>query len=309
MRPTGLFAIVVAACGHGASAPVVGPAPISPSAGDAGVRAPEPSVDAPIPIALPGGCHEAGDGATIYPPFEDDAPVVMSYRDGKGVHTGGFDLCDLPDRVVVVDSQTFATADPTVRKMTGAVISTGARGAAVRAPIAAGSTCLDRCNGPGGGYAGCSVDAGCTIASAAPGAKAIKLSLDERTADGVGCGPINRDYIGMCATRDRLVLMDQVACRLGGAATDPFRLRLRVYERGAARSDGRDAAAPSFERNGDFYAPDSKNGLWVYRFPDGGDGHGDFLLFFTVGAKPDATLAVAGASAPCVAWSFMPAAL
>jgi hypothetical protein len=299
---------VACACGHPAT-PGPRHEPPPPVAIDAG--APDAPVEAGE-ATLPAGCHEAGDGALIYPPFEDDAPSSLSYRDGKGVHTGAFDLCDLPDRVVVVDSKSTSTVDPMVMRLTGAVIATPrGRGATARYPIAGGSQCVDRCNGAGGGYAGCSVGAGCTIKSAAPGASVVSLGLETRTGGDkaqAGCGPIDHDYIGLCSTRDRLVLMDTIDCKLG-KARGRFRLRLRSYDRGAPRSDGSTAAAPSFERNGDYFPPGSKLGIWSYRFPEAGDGAGDMLLTFTVGAHPDATLTTAGATEPCVAFSFAPRAL
>jgi hypothetical protein len=298
--------LAVCACGHHAA-----PAPHGdehPAITDAGADAPSEPGEA----TLPAGCHEAGDGALIYPPFDDDAPASLSYRDAKGVHTGGFDLCDLPDRVVVVDSKTTSTVDPMVLRLTGAVITTPrGKGSTARYPIGSGSQCVDRCNGPGGGYAGCSVGAGCSVKSAAPGASVVNLGLEERTGGDktqLGCGPIDHDYIGLCATRDRLVLMDTVDCKLG-KVRGRFRLRLRSYERGATRSDGSTAAEPSFERNGDYFPAGSKLGVWSYRFPEAGDGAGDMLLTFTVGAKPDATLTTAGATTPCVAFSFAPRAL
>jgi hypothetical protein len=304
-----LTAIVLVGCGHGAPTPHR-ESPV-PAAIDAGAGSPDAAVDTGE-ATLPAGCHEVGDGALIYPPFDDDAPTTLSYRDGKGVHTGAFDLCDLPDHVVVVDSKSTATGDPMTMRLSGAVIATPrGKGATARYPIASGSSCIDRCNGPGGGYAGCSVGAGCTVKSAAPGVGTVELGLEARTGGDkqqLGCGPIDRDYIGLCATRDRLVLMDTIDCKLG-KMRGRFRLRLRSYERGAPRSDGSTAAPPSFERNGDYFPPGSKPGMWSYRFPEAGDGAGDMLLTFTIGAKPDATLTTAGATEPCVAFSFAPRAL
>jgi len=190
-----LLAIGVAGCGP-AHAPVSSPPPapeidaaiVDAAGAPADAAAP---VDAPLPDA-------ATTEAARCPAGHDRRDLAAVLPERFTVPAAG-DVCDLDDRVIVVDDRAVT-------------VVTRPRLTRTRAPIQHRERLRDRCGGPGGGHLGCSL-AYRRVRSAVLGNLTMEFGnnqgnvlYDERQpSSGQACREVPQDVIATCSTATRFV--------------------------------------------------------------------------------------------------------
>ena len=253
-----------------ASAPTA-PAPTTALASEGAPPASAPAAPAAATTGCPAGSHAPADAARPLPGFS----LLEADR-----------ICDVGDRVIVVDARSVT-------------VVTRPRGNRTRAPISRREGLADRCSGPGGGHAGCSITFQ-RFWSVVLGHDYVEFgsSAGNFLAPGGdfnrarGCREPGSGPIAVCATATRFVAITDEE-----RADRPSCQRLR-----ASLWDG--AADERRELDGDIDAAASTANRWVVRFP-GAAGDSAIALAFDRTARA-ATLEVDGRREPCLAFRLLP---
>jgi len=191
-------------------------------------------------------------------------------------------ICDLPDRILLVDRKVTALARPTLTRTT--------------APIAKTERLGNRCGGPGGGHAGCSITyvrfwsralgAGHLLEF---GTNAGNVLIDEHGNEEACREEESYGTIAMCSTAKRYLLVRFTED--ANDATPCWHVTGRLWE---------GAADVATELAGDVDRSASRGTNWVYAFP--ATSTSPAVALSLDGHKGTATLEVGGEREDCIAF-------
>jgi hypothetical protein len=266
--------IVLSACGlaagRAASAPPTRPAPVAAS----------PSIPPSAPSAAPA---DAGPDAEAAPArvggYDRPSAAVLP---GFNVSRVDRKVCDLPDRIVLVDRQVTVLARPTLARTTARIERTEHLG--------------NRCDGPGGGHAGCSITYDRYWSRALGDGRYLELGnnagnavLDEH-GNWESCREdTSYSVIATCSTAKRFLMVR--FAEDANTATPCWRVGGRLWE---------GPAEASVELAGDVDRTASVGHHWVYRFP--ATATTAEVVLVLDGGRGTATLEVGGEREDCVAF-------
>ena len=191
-------------------------------------------------------------------------------------------ICDLPDRIIIVERGVTVLARPTLTRTTAPIDKTERLG--------------NRCDGPAGGHAGCSITYVRTWSSALGKGRYLEFGTNAGNVllDDHGNGPACREEesygtIAMCSTAKRYLLVRFTED--AQSATPCWHVTGRLWE---------GAADVATELAGDVDRSASRGTHWIYAFP--ATSTSPAVALSLDGSKGTATLEVGGEREDCVAF-------
>jgi hypothetical protein len=232
--------------------------------------------------------------------FPDDIPVrpadaLSGFVEPAGPQRGPYWVCDLPDRIVLVDHTTDRKGHFTGEAIT---IPRTAPADLARARLGRTSACTDPCGAAGEGAAGCSERAACELTSPLAGARDIVAGSPEDgplgslvAVDGDACAPMpDSRVIAMCATTTRTVFVTTEPCGEGTLEVDA-----EVFDGDHPRASlDEDDPVLDVDHELTGIAPTSDGTTWTYRFREP-----DATLTFDLGEVPGAIFTFDGRTEDC----------
>lgn len=207
-----------------------------------------------------------------------DAKVVPGFSLGRTDPT----ICDLPDRIIIVERGVTVLARPTLARTT--------------APIARTERLGNRCDGPGGGHAGCSITYVRTWSRVLGPGRFLEFGTNAGNVlnDDHGNSEACREEdsygtIAMCSTAKRFLLVRFTED--ANSATRCWHVTGRLWE---------GAAEVATDLAGDVDRSASHGKRWVYAFP--ATSTSPAVALSLDGSKGTASLEVGGEREDCVAF-------